>query len=35
MKGKLNSYNHTISACFIGYVVQAIIVNFAPLLFLT
>lgn len=35
MKGKLNSYNHTISPCFIGYVVQAIIVNFAPLLFLT
>ena len=35
MKGKLNSYNPTISACFIGYVVQAIIVNFAPLLFLT
>ena len=35
MKGKLNSYTHTISACFIGYVVQAIIVNFAPLLFLT
>ena len=35
MKGKLNSYNHTISACFIGYVVQAIIVNLAPLLFLT
>ena len=35
MKGKLNSYTHTISACFIGYVVQAISVNFAPLLFLT
>ena len=35
MKGKLNSYTHTISACFIGYVVQAIIVNFAPLLFVT
>lgn len=35
MKGKLNSYTHTISACFIGYVVQAIIVNFAPLFFLT
>ena len=35
MKEKLNSYTHTISACFIGYVVQAIIVNFAPLLFLT
>lgn len=27
--------NHTIAACFIGYVVQAIVNNFAPLLFLT
>jgi len=32
-KLKLN-YNHTIYACFIGYIVQAINVNFAPLLFL-
>ena len=29
------NYKHTISACYIGYVTQAIIVNFAPLLFLT
>ncbi len=31
---KLN-HKHTITACFIGYICQAIIVNFAPLLFLT
>ncbi|MBD5130518.1 MAG: MFS transporter [Ruminococcaceae bacterium] len=29
------TYKHTIFSCFIGYVVQAIINNFAPLLFLT
>ena len=28
-------YQHTIAASFIGYVVQSILVNFAPLLFLT
>lgn len=28
-------YNHTITACFIGYIVQAIVNNFVPLLFLT
>ena len=28
-------YNKTIYACFVGFIVQAIIVNFAPLLFLT
>lgn len=28
-------YKHTIYACFIGYVVQAIVNNFVPLLFLT
>ena len=28
-------YQKTIYACFVGYIVQAIIVNFAPLLFLT
>ena len=28
------NYNHTIKACFIGYIVQAIVNNFAPLLFL-
>lgn len=31
---KLN-YKHTVYACFTGYIVQAIINNFAPLLFLT
>lgn len=30
-----NEYQKTIAACFIGYVVQAIINNFVPLLFLT
>lgn len=30
-----NNYNKTIYACFTGYVVQAIINNFLPLLFLT
>lgn len=34
MSGKMN-YRHTITACFIGYIVQAIVNNFAPLLFLT
>lgn len=29
------NYNHTIYACYLAYVVQAIINNFAPLLFLT
>lgn len=29
------TYKHTIYACFIGYIVQAIINNFVPLLFLT
>ncbi|MCD8103724.1 MAG: MFS transporter [Lachnospiraceae bacterium] len=29
------NYRHTVYACFIGYIVQAIINNFAPLLFLT
>lgn len=28
-------YNQTITACFVGYIVQAIINNFVPLLFLT
>lgn len=28
-------YNHTIYACYIGYIVQAIVNNFVPLLFLT
>ncbi|WP_455720581.1 MFS transporter [Agathobacter sp.] len=30
-----NKYNKTITACFIGYIVQAIVNNFVPLLFLT
>ncbi|MBR1752248.1 MAG: MFS transporter [Ruminococcus sp.] len=29
------SYNKTMTACFIGYIVQAIVNNFLPLLFLT
>lgn len=29
------SYTHTIYACYLGYIVQAIVNNFAPLLFLT
>ena len=30
-----NRYNGTVTACFVAYVVQAIVNNFAPLLFLT
>lgn len=30
-----NQYNRTVIACFVGYIVQAIVNNFAPLLFLT
>lgn len=30
-----NNYNHTIYACYVGYITQAIVNNFAPLLFLT
>ena len=30
-----NRYNRTVHACFLGYIVQAIVNNFAPLLFLT
>lgn len=30
-----NAYNKTMYACFIGYIVQAIVNNFVPLLFLT
>ncbi len=29
------TYKHTMTACFVGYVVQAIVNNFVPLLFLT
>ena len=32
---KRDNYNHTVYACFTGYIVQAIVNNFAPLLFLT
>ncbi|WP_429146437.1 MFS transporter [Anaerotaenia torta] len=32
---KKNKYQKTVYACFIGYIVQAIINNFVPLLFLT
>ena len=32
---KKPNYNHTIYACFLSYVVQAVNINFAPLLFLT
>lgn len=31
----LKNYNNTIVSCYIGYIVQAIVNNFAPLLFLT
>ncbi len=34
MKNKL-SYNTTILSCFVGYIVQAIVNNFIPLLFIT
>ncbi len=30
-----NQYNRTVTACFVGYIVQAIVNNFVPLLFLT
>ena len=29
------NYNRTMAACFVGYITQAIVNNFAPLLFLT
>ena len=29
-----NQYDKTITACFVGYIVQAIVNNFTPLLFL-
>ena len=35
MKSKSANYNHTIYACYIGYITQAIVNNFVPLLFLT
>lgn len=30
-----NQYNKTITSCFVGYIVQAIVNNFTPLLFLS
>lgn len=30
-----NNYKHTIAACYIGYITQAIVNNFIPLLFIT
>ena len=35
MNGIRNNYNHTILASYIGYITQAIVNNFVPLLFLT
>lgn len=35
MQNIRNSYEHTINASYIGYITQAIVNNFAPLLFLT
>lgn len=32
---RLKSYEHTIYACYIGYITQAIVNNYAPLLFVT
>jgi len=29
------NYNHTLKACYVGYITQAIVNNFVPLLFLT
>ena len=34
-KGIRGNYNHTIYASYLGYITQAIVNNFAPLLFLT
>lgn len=33
--GISDNYNHTIRACYVGYITQAIVNNFIPLLFLT
>lgn len=35
MKNRRFTYKHTIYACFLGYIVQAVVNNFLPLLFLT
>ena len=29
------NYNHTLNACYLGYITQAIVNNFIPLLFVT
>ena len=29
------SYKHTLAACYLGYITQAIVINFVPLLFIT
>ena len=34
-KNMKENYNRTLQACFVGYVVQAIVNNFVPLLFVT
>ena len=34
-KSNIKKYNKTIYACFTGYIVQAIVINFIPLLFIT
>ena len=31
----MHNYNRTIRACFIGSSVQSVVINFAPLLYLT
>ena len=35
MAAEKNAYNKTIVACFMGYIVQAVVNNFLPLLFIT
>ena len=30
-----SSHKHTLAACYLGYITQAIVNNFAPLLFIT
>ncbi len=35
MSATAPNYNHTVTACFVGYIAQAVINNFMPLLFVT
>ena len=35
MSATAPNYNHTVTACFVGYITQAVINNFMPLLFVT